>query len=237
MDKLNTESSKPLYKQLEQELISLIQSGAFPKGSRFPTEKELGNRFNVSRVTIRKALAPLTEKGLIERISGKGTFVAQEKLQRPLSNVISFTQMCEMQGFSPGAKTISFDISTPFEEDAKLLHLQPDEKIVVLKRVRYADSIPVIIETTKFTENFFFLFDEDLTNTSLYNLLKKHNIYLTSSSKTIDIILANFKQSKYLNVKKNYPLLRIKSVVSSEKGDHRHLSEQLCVANRFKFQV
>ena len=74
---LNNTIAKPLYKQLEDQLKEEIDTGKRKAGSRLPTENELSTTYNVSRVTVRKALAGLSELGYLDRKSGKGTFVAE----------------------------------------------------------------------------------------------------------------------------------------------------------------
>ena len=87
---LNSESAEPLYRQLAGKLKKEMDDGTFSAGSKLPTENELVETYKVSRVTVRKALDSLTQQGYLERRSGKGTFVAEKKIQRGLSGVIGF---------------------------------------------------------------------------------------------------------------------------------------------------
>jgi GntR family transcriptional regulator len=234
---LDNNSSTPLYKQLTDILVSQIESGKLPIGSKLPTECELCKQYNISRVTVRKAMETLSENRYIERKPGKGTFVSEKKIQRSFSALISFTDMCLMQGLKASAKTIRLDIVDPTEEERTKMKLKPQDKILILERLRYADNIPVTIEISKLPEDFFFLFDEDLTNASLYTVLKKHNIFLTNSVKMLEIVQANYKASKLLNISKNHPLLCITSEVSDASGNYLHLSKQLSLADKFKFII
>ncbi|MDD3139734.1 MAG: GntR family transcriptional regulator [Lachnospiraceae bacterium] len=234
---LDNNSTIPLYKQLESILIEQIESGVLSIGSKLPTEDELSKEYNISRVTVRKAMEALTNGCFIERKPGKGTFVSSKKIQRNISALLSFTDMCQMQGLKATAKTIRIDIIDPTEDESIQMGLNPHEKILILERLRYADNLPVTIEISKLPEEFFFLFEEDLTNSSLYTAFKKHNIYLTNSVKTLEIVHANYKEATLLNVPKNHPLLCITSVVSDALGNHQHLSKQLSVADKFKFII
>lgn len=235
---LDENSSTPLYKQVEDSILQLIESGEYKPGTKIPTEGELCERFGVSRVTIRKALGPLADRGVLERRTGKGTFVAEKRLARSLSQVMSFTDMCRMQGCQPGAKTLRLDLIEPEGDDLERLRLSADTgHILLLQRLRYADGMPVMIETTKFPESFIFLMDEDLDDSSLYEILAKHDIRMTSSRKMLDIKLANYKEAKYLKVPDRHPLLRIDSTAESADGRFVHLTHQLCVADRFKLYI
>lgn len=236
---LDNKSAVPLYHQMSDTILKEIQNGTFAPGSKIPTEFELSESYKVSRVTVRKALAELADKGYLERRSGKGTFVAEKKLQRGLSNnVLSFTEMCKMMGMTPGAKTIKIALEEPSAKDAELIGLKPDEKIVVLERIRYANDNPVMIEINKYPESFSFLFGEDLNDTSLFTILEeKYNIIPDHSSKVIDIVFANTREAKELNITKGYPLLRIDSVTHDADEKLSYISTQLCIGDRFKLIV
>ncbi|MDO4338977.1 MAG: GntR family transcriptional regulator [Eubacteriales bacterium] len=235
---LDNTIATPLYQQLESKLQQEIESGQRPVGSRIPTENELSQQYNVSRVTVRKALAGLSEQGYLERKSGKGTFVAEKKFQRGISGVTSFSDLCKMTGFTPGAKTIKIALEDPTEKEAELMHLAPEEKIILLERIRYADGKPVLLETNRFPEFFSFLFSENLNDASLFELLRtKHNILLSHSTKTIDITFASSKEAKILGIAKGYPLLRINSVIQNTDDTITNLCQQLCIGDKFKIMV
>lgn len=235
---LNNTIATPLYKQLEEKLQKEIETGERPAGSRLPTENELSETYNVSRVTVRKALAGLSELGYLYRKSGKGTFVAEKKIQRGITNgVLSFTDMCRMMNASPGAKITKMALEDPTEKEMELMSLDKDEKILVLERIRYADGKPVQLELNKFPESFSFLFSENLNDSSLYEILKKHNIILDHSQKTLDIVFATSKEAKALGISSGYPLLRIESVIHDVDNTITNLCRQLCIGDKFKFII
>ena len=235
---LNNSSAEPLYRQLECLLKEKIENGSVLAGSKLPTENELVTAYHVSRVTVRKALDALSQQGYLERRSGKGTFVAEKKLQRTLDGVTSFSQMCREMGCVPGGKTVRRSIELASEKETGLLGLPEDSQILVMERVRYADGQPVVLEVTKFTEDFLFLMNEDLTDSSLYELVeKKRGIRFTKSVKTVDIVYATSQEARFLGISKGYPLLRIESVAEDTTGVYRHLSKQLCIGDKFKLRV
>lgn len=235
---LDNTSSTPLYKQLEGLLREEIDSGKQPQGSRFPTENELSEKYQVSRVTVRKALEELSKQGYLTRKPGKGTFVTEKKIQRELSGVLCYSDMCRVMGYTPGAKTIKVALEDPSEEEAALLGLEKDEPVLVVERLRLADDKPVLLESNHFSEEFFFLFDKNLNDTSLYKVIKEETgLVFTQSAKTVEIVFANYQQAKYLGVTKGYPLLSIKSIVQGANGEGKHLCQQFCIADKFKLMV
>lgn len=232
---LNATSVEPLYRQLAELLKKDIDDGKWPAGSRLPTENDLVEAYHVSRVTVRKALDALSQQGYLERRSGKGTFVAEKKIQRALSGVVGFSEMCRVMGSVPGGKTVRISLELPTEKDAMRLKIPEDSQIVTLERVRTSDGEPVLIEICKFTDEFSFLLGESLNDKSLYELIqRKKNIVFTKSMKTLDIVYANAQESRLLGVAKGYPLLRIESVAEDATGTYRHLTKQLCIGDKFK---
>lgn len=235
---LDNTISTTLFKQLADTLRSAIDNGEYPAGSRLPTENELCQRYSVSRVTVRKALDELSHGEYLVRKPGKGTFVAEKKFQRSLSGVLGYSEMCRRMGYEPGARTIRIGLEEPSEEDIAQLGLAKDEQMLVVERLRLADGDPVMLEINKFPEKFFFLFNEDLNNTSLYEVIRQRTgIVFTHSSKLLEIVFATYKESRYLNVSKGHPLLSIKSTVHDDTDENRHLSHQLCIADKFKLMV
>ena len=234
---LDSNTSMPLYKQLELMLREEIDNGKRPAGSQLPTENELEQIYHVSRVTVRKALSMLVEDGYLERRSGKGTFVTGKKFQRNIDRVIGFTEMCQKLGKTAGAKTLKIALEDPTEKECQQLSIESDCKILCVERLRTANGKPVILEYNKFPEAFSFLFGENLNNASLYDALKKYNIIFTQSKKMIDIVFATTNEAKLLGITKGYLLLRISSVVTTADSSFTALSKQLCIGDQFKLMV
>ena len=145
--------------------------------------------------------------------------------------------MCRMKNATPGAKTIKIALEDPSERDLTEMSLHEGDKILVVERIRYMDNVPVILEFNKFPESFSFLFGEDLNDSSLYEILRKHNIILDHSRKTLDIVFANAQEAKSLNISKGYPLLRISSIIHDVDNTITNLCKQLCIGDKFQFII
>lgn len=89
---LDKQSPIPIYIQIEEQLKQQIQQGDFPVGTAIPSERELTERFDVSRMTVRQAITNLVNDGLLYREKGRGTFVASPKVEQPLNGLTSFTE-------------------------------------------------------------------------------------------------------------------------------------------------
>lgn len=234
----DTTSATPLYKQLEEALKEAILSGEFPPGQQIPTENDLSARWNISRVTVRKALDALTREKLLTRVSGKGTFVSEDKFQRSMTGIMSFSELCRSQGRRPGARTIKSVFEPASKDIRERFGMEKEEKAVVLERIRYADDVPVSLETVWFPPHFAFLISEDLNNNSLYDVLRqKYDVWFTHSSKVIELVYANFDVAHYLGVMERHPLISIKSEMVDNHRDISCISHQLVVGDKLRFTV
>lgn len=98
MNELDPQSIVPLYKQLKDLLLQEIKEGIYKANQKIPTELELSEKYQISRMTVRKALAELVEEGVLAKKQGKGTFVQEEKMTEDLSSPNSFTNLCKRNG-------------------------------------------------------------------------------------------------------------------------------------------
>lgn len=233
----HTESA-PLYKQLQDKILDSIHNGTLKPGDKLPTELELSETNNVSRVTVRSALDSLTSDGYLVRIPGKGTFITKEKIRKNVTETIGFSDTCRLQNKVPGAKVIKCVIEEATAADQEHLGLNPGDKIINIERIRYADDVPVSVEYTRLPSSYSFLLHEDLNHKSLYELLRnKHNITFGISRKYIVLEYASFDVATYLNIEEGHPLLCIRSTVSSPDGKKIHRSKQLILGDRFELIV
>ena len=225
---LESDSAEPLYIQLAYIIREDIQNGKYNAEQRIPTEKELSEIYSVSRITIRSALEILVKEGLLMRRRGKGTFIASKKLYK--SNI---------NGMKPGAKTIKCVIEDAEPEDITELELTPEDKIIAVERIRYADDVPVSIEISRYPASTYqFLLDEDLNNVSLFAVLNnKHNIRFSHATKVIEVKRASYQMATYLGVPRDYPLLYISSLTYDMANMPSHRTQQYINSDRFKLII
>ncbi len=235
---LDDKSKEPLYLQLYEILKEEIESSMIAPGEQIPTEAELIDKYNVSRITVRNALKKLTEDNYVVRYKGKGSFVPDKQYKRSLNSTQSFSEMCRELGYKPGAHVIKCCIEDASKDDIVDLGLKEGAKVVVVERLRFADGTPVSLEITHFTEDFDFLLQENLNDCSMYEIIRdKYNIIFSSSRKILELKFANYEWAKYLGVPDNFPLLSINSVVSTTEGKKAQRSQQLIVGTKFKLLI
>ena len=210
--KLNEQDALPLYKQLVQAVSEGIRKGQYPEGSRLPSEQELSELYGVSRITVRAALKELAADGLVVRRQGKGTYVGRVKLRRDLAMATSFSDACREQGRVPGAKMLYAGYENATEADIRDMQLEEGARVVCLRRLRYADGVPISVEEDRFPERYNFLLDEDLTDRSLLETLEtKYGIKFYVTHRTIELVYASHSTARLLNCSVKTPLMYIVS--------------------------
>ncbi len=232
---LRADSVSPLYRQMMQRIRADIASGVYPVSTRIPSEAELGAKYQVSRVTVRKALAELTSEGLLRRMQGKGTYVCAPRLKTNLREVTSFHEACRMMGCNPGTKLISAQIIPADAELRGKLDFTGDEAVEIV-RLRLADGQPVMLETNRFSMRYSFLLASDQTG-SLYHQLGQRGIEAASGVHEISLCHATVQQAKVLGVEVGDALLMLDQIIYDQHGVPLHTSHQVIRGDRFTFRI
>lgn len=104
---MSEEYKVPKYYHIKQEIIKGIDNNTYKESETIPSERELMALFDVSRITIRKAIDDLVREGYLYRVHGKGTYVKGDGEQNNLVSITSCTQDIEKLGYTPKRKVIS----------------------------------------------------------------------------------------------------------------------------------
>jgi len=236
MKKLQADSSSPLYHQLKQRIAADIDRGTYATGSRIPPEHELEQLYQVSRVTVRRALAELTAEGLLERKQGKGTYVSTPKGRTQLKSLHSFHDSCRMNGMRPGTDVVHVAETTADSTDAEELNLGVGSRVLETLRVRRADGVPVVLERNRFSMAYAWLQDQDLSG-SLYSLLRDYGVEPKLAVHDISLRFAAGEEALLLEIPEGTPLVCLHEVIYDQRGRALHTSVQLIRGDRFVFRV
>lgn len=236
MSKLNKESCVPLYQQLMEAIQNQILKGELKENDRIPTEIELSKQYDVSRITVRKAVELLVDEEILIKRQGIGTFVSQKKLFRNIDGFMGFTQSCLAVGKVAGAELISAELATASIVDIEELKIQEHEKIIRIVRIRTCDGIPVMLEENHFAVRFAYLFSHDLTG-SLYQILAENGTIMNNGIKRIGICSANEIEAKHLGVALDKPMLYVKDVSFDRQGNPVHNSKCVINPERYKMTI
>ena len=138
---------EPMYQQLNQLLRGLVSSGEFGTGAKFLTERQISERFGISRATANKALSSLVSEGLLEFRKGVGTFVRGRAMDYNLRALVSFTDEALAAGKRPATRVLRFSaIPTAEAPEEVVAALKTGDRLFFMERLRLADGLPVILE-------------------------------------------------------------------------------------------
>lgn len=233
---VNPQNMIPMYKQIINILNEKIEKGELKPGDKLPSEAELMEQFQVSRITIRSAMSELEESGLVIRSRGKGTFIASKKELYSADDRIGFTHSCQQEGKKATTEVLDVSWIYPTLSDVEFLKIGEDVTILSTKRLRYVDEEPTMIETNHYSSKFSFLENEDLNN-SLFDVLQKHKISLAKSIRTLEVTHANSYEASLLKVETGDALLLFIDKHQDEEGNPLFISRQIYCTRRLKFYL
>lgn len=232
------ERYKPKYIQLVERIKREILNNDLKKGDRLLSENELKKIYNVSSTTVRKCIDILKHEGLINRVQGVGTFVNKPYIERSLKKILSFTKNMEQVGLKPSSKVLEKKIIPAREHYGEKLKLNPDEKILRLKRLRFGSDIPMMLETRYISiKNCPAIIEKDLTG-SLYDIYETfYGIILTKAQQNLKIVFLKDKDAKLLGCEPGDPAFLVTGVTYSANEEPVEYEESLYRGDEYEFFV
>lgn len=226
----------PMYFRIQQNILGQIQNGALKAGQQLPTEIELAQQYQVSRITAKRALDELVRQGRAFRQQGRGTFVAQTRIH-DISGFGSFSEDMRARGLVPGAQVLAFTQLEPNEVIRARLQLAQGQQIYFLKRLRLANEEPVAVETAYLPCRFFpGLLSEDLNDKSLYGVLtEKYQMLPSWADAEFEARLASKEEALLLRLKAGRPVLSAQRVTFTANYDVIELVNSVYRGDRFTF--
>ncbi|MFW5988465.1 MAG: GntR family transcriptional regulator [bacterium] len=229
-----------LYYQLKQLLIEKIENREFKENEKLPTEKELCEKYDISRATVRQALKELENDEYIYKIQGKGTFVSPKKFQQDLLQFYSFTEEMKKIGKKPTSEVLDFKIKQI--EDKKIketLNLDYEDEIYVFTRLRLADGEPMMVETTYMPyELFAGITREELEKRPLYNIMMED--YNTSFSKAEELFrptLIREDEAEQLDYIEGGPAILLERITYNEDDKVVEYTKSVARGDKFEYRV
>lgn len=212
--------AEPKYKIIADSLRTQIQDGTYSEGDLIPKEMELAAQYQVSRPTVRQAVAQLVNEGLLEKKRHLGTSVRQTKIPQEFTHVIeSYDQEMHAKGLATSTQVISFTTEQAAGDVASHLELEPGEPVYKLVRLRYAGKEPVVLVTTYLPSHELSGFEQiDFTTSSLYSELNDFGYPVTHVHRKLEVIAADETISALLSVSTGSPLFYFQTEGSTPDG-------------------
>ena len=209
----------PKYYIIKNDIIKKINDNELSPNQLLPSERELIDSYNVSRITIRRAIDELVKDGYVYKISGKGSFVNKSTSKQNLNTVHSYTEEITNQGKKPSRKLLKMNIEKGSYDICKKLNLLENENVFLLERVYYADEKPLCLTKAYLPYNQFLNIEcFDFSSNSLYNVLESfYNIKITRATQVIEAASSKDKISELLDVDDGHPLLLFNTTTYGQK--------------------
>lgn len=188
-----------------REYVRALVTGGVP-GSPAPSERELVQRFGVARMTVRQAMDALVTDGLLERIPGRGTFIARPR--RAATHAVGFTEEMARRGLQAESQTMLARLEHAGPGVARALGLREGADVVHWRRLRRADGSPVCIEDVYVDDALVpGLLDEELPR-SFYAELATRNLRPTWVEDAVSADVATDEEADLLDLVRGAPVLR-----------------------------
>ena len=213
---------KPKYEKIADELRKRILNGGYDVEEAMPDEIQLAEEFAVSRMTMKRALEILVSEGIIYRQRGQGTFILPSSFSQGRINVLNK----ESQGLTKllGERTVrsevlQFEVRFSDAEVARHLMIEKTDPVYEIRRVRYVDDEPYVIEHTFMPSSLITGVTKEVLDSSIYRYIQEELSYtITSSHKMIRADKPNQWDRDYLGNEETDPIIEVEQVVFLGNG-------------------
>lgn len=208
----------PLYEKVLKSMQDKIRTGEWHAGEMIPREVDLCTMYDVSRSTIRMAMARLVDAGALTRVKGMGTYVTgKQKLESSTLFITSFAQELESRGMETCTELLTFCTVPAQKEINEALHLPAGERLLKITRLRYArehfEKGPLVFTTSYFAAPFFDMMqDADLEKTPLYQVLLERGFTRRTFEKNLTARALSDRESHMVGVATGALAIEISSV-------------------------
>ncbi len=231
----------PKYLQISTWLREAIQLGRYKVGEKLPSEIELSRMCRVNRNTLRQAIGELTAEGLLQKVKGVGTFVSSREsvpVRHKLNRISSIGMELQRSGMREQTLIIEKGHESPTRKVAQQLGLNPDGRVIAIRRLRFGDEVPLIYEETFLPADLFKgVLEMDLTGSMYEIFTRTFGVVLARSEQSIRAVNLNKKIAGHLGLKPNSAALYAESVTYN---DHNIPVEVLCCyfrGDKYVFEV
>lgn len=230
----------PAADEVRRRILDEIASGVLGPGERLGAERDLARRYQVSRSTLRAALAELESSGAVRRVTGRagGTFVAERRVERDLTRVAGLPAYLRRQGFQAGARVLSTRTLQADDEVALGLGLAPGAVVFEIVRTRLADDEPISLEHAYLpADRFPGLLDKPLGGLIYPMLQTDYGLIPGEAEERIEVVGASENAARVLGVRRSAPLVSVERHTVDTDGVPFELSHDLFRADRVRIVV
>jgi GntR family transcriptional regulator len=209
----------PLYIQIRQALHDDIVDHKLLPGQKLPSEDELAELFNVSRMTVRQGISDLIDAGLLYRRHGVGTFVAQPHIDRDQTRLSNFVEMARKEGIDLVVHLLKAEIVPAKLKVSSALSLEEGDLVIDIKTLRHTGGLPITLHDTYVPYKMFpALLQEDLEANHLWDIFESYGHPVKRAAQIIEARQADEELASLLEVEEGAPILYKERVVYLDDG-------------------
>ncbi len=227
--------SVPRYRVIADYLHELIVSSE--ADALLPSDAELCERFEVSRMTARNAVQLLVTEGLVYRRRGQGTFVAPRPVPRVLGSPLSFTESMRRRGLQASSQLLHGELIDADADAAAALHLDADSQVVLVERLRFTDGVPMALERARLIPELAGVLREDLVTGSLHRAMERAGHDPVRSAAHVSARLALPRERRLLDTSSDGVVLCEQRVISNSAGRPVEQTVTCYAAERYWFEL
>jgi len=195
-------SGIPMHHQLKEMIREQVLGGALAANTQLPSERELCEKYGISRTTVRRAMSELLQEGLVYTTVGKGTFVSTPPIKEEIQPLSGFTEDMARRGIKASNRVLCQSIENANDEQAGFLSIPRGAEVVSFSRLRLADGFPIALQYNLLPHHLCRgLLDHDLAERSLYDILRNDfHLKLSHADTNIRAALATPDECRFLNI-------------------------------------
>jgi GntR family transcriptional regulator len=233
---IDRSSPVPLYHQLAEQLTAAIDSQVLKPGDALENELSLAERLNLSRPTVRRAIAELVERGQLARRRGIGTTVASPVVHRR-DELTSLHEDLQRAGRDPRTDVLTLDTAARDPEVAGILSVDPDTPLVYIERLRYAGEEPLAILHNWLPPTFADITEDRLKGEGLYQILRNRGVRPAVAQQTIGARSARATERRLLGIPKTLPVLTMTRRAYDADGRPVEYGDHCYRADSYAFDI
>jgi GntR family transcriptional regulator len=228
----------PKYRRIARDVIDDIRSGRLEEGGRVPSENDIIRAYGVSNTTARKAHQELEQRGWVRRVKGKGTFVRRRAVERSVDRILSFTKNMLQEGRNPSTEVVG--VETRGQSRALSIHGRTytlDGPICVLKRMRYADGVPMMKETRYIAREFCPGIEERDLSGSLYAVYHDYGVELVEIQQMLSAVTLEGEELRWFGLEQAVPAFCVEGVTFCGKELILEMERSIYRGDVYRFLV
>ncbi|MGI5854201.1 MAG: GntR family transcriptional regulator [Bacillota bacterium] len=235
---LNRNCFEPLYYQLKEIIREKISNGEYQVNHLIPSESEFCQLYNISRITVRKAILDLVQEGVLKRQKGLGTIVCPPYEASRIESVKGFTEQVLNFNQRPSAKVLDVGFKKPTRYLCDKLGIAEDDRVIQIKRLRLINDEPYYIEVLNFPYDRVQQIEQEDLSESIYNLLdRKYGIRITRAEEILEPTLLDEFEMKILQLDTVSFGMRVERLGYSKTGEPIEHSIHIVRGDKCKLQI